>query len=50
MHDFITETLFPVVGYFLGVTLCIGFVAFAFAVMTDIVSDPLEISWQEDAQ
>jgi hypothetical protein len=50
MRDFLTDIALPTTGYFISVALCIGFVLFAFAVVTDIVSDPTDIVWQEDAQ
>lgn len=50
MRDFLTDIAIPTTAYFLGVAISIGFVLLAFAVVTDIVSDPLEISWQEDSQ
>jgi hypothetical protein len=50
LRDFITEIALPTTGYFIFVLFCIGFTAFTFAVVTDIVSDPTDIVWQEDAQ
>lgn len=49
MCEFIREIALPVVGYCLGVALCIGVVLFAAAVVCDFVSDPTEIVWS-DAQ
>ena len=49
MCEFMREIALPVVGYCLGVALCIGVVIFVAAVACDFVSNPAEITWS-DAQ
>lgn len=49
MREFLTDIALPTLGYLFVVVFCIGVVIFEAGVSIDLISNPVEMAW-EDAQ